>query len=355
MKSKKSYILVILLITVFVFGTAAICNLCGITPPNTTEKVGSESTVPAGTAATQTVPETKAAVASVAEKTAKPQESTAVTTVPAVKENRNPVITGFLNPAQNNLTAEEFYDFVVQAEDPDGDILEYNWKVNTTIGFPPEFNPKEPKMKWLTPPDPGDYIVTVTVTDGRDGQATASMAITISRIAFNKNMPVIISEGGYTVFGGAVDNGSYIYAGDSFDNKFCLGFVSFDITELKGGIISFAALSLNGRQIYGDPSFYNPLYANALYWGKRPINQSDLSTQGTIIPSQWPDGAYSVNSAFDFLYYRVEQLLQNAIDTGQERFQVRIQFTGNLTDNDGVADGWRFDQGNATLTVSTKN
>jgi hypothetical protein len=264
------------------------------------------------------------------------------------QENHDPVINGFIYPP--DPYGQWDYDFTVQAEDPDGDTLEYNWEVNTTIGSPPEYNPSEPKMHWITPNVPGDYTVTVIVTDGRGGEATSSLTITINYIAHFKSMPVVVSEGGYAVYGGATEDGSYIYAGDSFDNKFCLGFVSFDITELKGGIIYNATFTLNNKQVYGDPSFFQPLYANALYWGKRPINQSDLTSQGIRLPNikGYPEPS---NSTSDWLAYDPSQLLQNAISAGQDRFQVRIQFTGNITDNDGEADGWRFEQQNAVLEV----
>ena len=83
--------------------------------------------------------------------------------------------------------------------------------------------------------------------------------------------------------------------------------------------------------------------------GKRPINQSDLTSQGVIIPYDLGEAIPSNYNTHDFICYGVEQFLQNAIDSGQERFQVRIQFTGNITDNDGQADGWRFEQENTSL------
>ena len=123
-----------------------------------------------------------------------------------------------------NPLHEQWYDFIVQAEDPDGDNLEYNWEVNTSIGPSLDFKPNESKISWYTPNKPGDYIMTVTVTDGKGGQATASLTITINRIAYDTKMPVVFSEGGYAAYGGSTENGSYIYAGDSSDNKFCLRF-----------------------------------------------------------------------------------------------------------------------------------
>ena len=365
MKRKKFSIFITLLISVIVFSTAAVCNQCTLAQPAATEKVGIESTGTTATGITtaQTTAETKAGTAATTAATAA-TAATATTTVTvetipsqtlAVQENHNPIINAFLSPTQNTLAANQSYDFIVQAQDPDGDILEFNWTVNPNIGVPPAFNPKEAKMNWFPPSIPGNYTITVIATDGRGGQAAMSMIITISCIAFEKNMPVIISEGGSAAYQGVVDNGSYIYAGDSFDNKFWRGFVSFDITGLKGGVIKDAVFSLNSRWIIGNPSFFNPLYANLLYWGARPITQSDFGVTGTVIPSTNAGGAYPSNEQNTQLFYRAEQLLQNAIDAGWERFQVRIQFTGDITNNDSVADGWRFEQANAELKVSTKN
>ena len=184
--------------------------------------------------------------------------------------------------------------------------------------------------------------------DGKSIQAAEQFTVPI---AYNKSMPVV---GGTVASNGQVE-GPSVYVGDTNTNLFCLGFVSFNITELKGGIISHAVLSFDNRQVAGDPSFFGPLYANSLYWGTKQINLSDISSQGTIIPSIFEGGGTPSNSQDNSLNYSVEPFLQNAINAGQESFQVRIQFTGNITDNDSVDDGWLFYTENISLVVSTVN
>ena len=43
--------------------------------------------------------------------------------------------------------------------------------------------------------------------------------------------------------------------------------------------------------------------------------------------------------------------IQNAIDEGRPRFQIRIQF-GAFTDDDDAADGWGYVQANVDLSVT---
>jgi len=60
MKGKKLYIFIILLISVVIFSTAAICNQCGIDSSTGTEKTGVENTTVAGATTSQTISETTA-------------------------------------------------------------------------------------------------------------------------------------------------------------------------------------------------------------------------------------------------------------------------------------------------------
>ena len=114
--------------------------------------------------------------------------------------------------------------------------------------------------------------------DGKSIKAAEQFTVPI---AYNKSMP---ATGGTVAINGQAE-GHSVYVGDTKTNLFCLGFVNFDIKELKGGIISHAVLSFTNRQVVGDPTFYGPLYANSLYWGTKQISLSDISSQGTIIPS----------------------------------------------------------------------
>jgi len=60
------------------------------------------------------------------------------------------------------------YGLGVSASDPDGDSLTYNW---TVTGGSID-NAHAQNINWTTPPTCGDYKVTVTVSDGKGGEAS---------------------------------------------------------------------------------------------------------------------------------------------------------------------------------------
>ena len=69
------------------------------------------------------------------------------------------------------------------ASDPDGNELSYTWSASGNISG------EGSTVTWTAPAAPGDYTITVKVTDGRGGEATAQLTI---GVAINQP-PVIFS------------------------------------------------------------------------------------------------------------------------------------------------------------------
>ena len=61
------------------------------------------------------------------------------------------------------------------ASDPDGDELSYVWSASGG-----NITGEGSAVTWVAPNTFGDYTITVTVTDGKGGQATASIDITVA-------------------------------------------------------------------------------------------------------------------------------------------------------------------------------
>jgi hypothetical protein len=55
------------------------------------------------------------------------------------------------------------------ASDPDGDELTYTWEAER--GY---IDGEGPEVTWTAPSEYGNYSITVTVSDGRGGEATSS-------------------------------------------------------------------------------------------------------------------------------------------------------------------------------------
>lgn len=81
--------------------------------------------------------------------------------------NRPPVIKSMYGPA--NWEPQTEGDFTCSASDPDGDKLTYTWTAdNGTI------KGEGPSAKWLSPAMMGKYNISVTVSDGKGGQAKSA-------------------------------------------------------------------------------------------------------------------------------------------------------------------------------------
>ena len=260
--------------------------------------------------------------------------------------NRSPDING-IHLSTDTLYVEEQYEISADVVDLDGDDLIYSWSVSGGSLEEASINP----AKWNTPDDPGDYTISVSVTDGAGNTSEASMSAYVGTIAVdqepvNINLPRKEDEGGYIEFGGGTFTGGDIYSGDSDSNKPSSGFISFDISGLAGKTVDSASLTFSNASVSGDPlSFFEALWINVLDWGAEPISQNDFSLSGIPIAS------YNTPNITCNVSKLVEEL-QKAINAGKSRFQIRIHFSGPYTDDDDSSDGWKYTQGNVNINVT---
>ena len=260
--------------------------------------------------------------------------------------NRSPDISG-ISLSTDTLYINEQYEISVEAIDLDGDILACSWSVD---GGSLEDNAANP-AKWNTPAAPGDYTISVKVTDGAGNESLASMKAYVGEVVIdqtpeNMNVPKKENEGGYIEYGGVTSSGGGLYAGDSENNKPCSGFISFDISSLGGRTIEAAVLTLSGASISGDPlGFFDTLWVNVLDWGAEPINQNDFALTGIAVASyDSPNITCNVS--------KLKEEIQKAINAGKSRFQIRIHFGGAYTDDDGNNDGWGYSQSKINLNIT---
>jgi hypothetical protein len=61
------------------------------------------------------------------------------------------------------------------ASDPDGDKLSYTWSAGNGV-----ISGEGSTVSWTAPEAPGAYTITVQVTDGRDGEATAQLIVNVA-------------------------------------------------------------------------------------------------------------------------------------------------------------------------------
>jgi len=260
--------------------------------------------------------------------------------------NSKPQIKG-ISLSEDVLYVGEQYEVFVDVSDADNDVLSFSWSVTGGSIVDSTANP----IKWNTPDAPDDYQVSVVVNDGHGNTAESSAAVYVGEVTAEHNpenitIPKEAGEGGYIEFEGGTHIGSDIYAGDSDNNKPCSGFISFDISGLGGSIVESASLTFSSASVFGDPlEFLKKLNINVLEWGAEPIAQSDFELDGFLIAS-YDSPNITCNSS------GLKEKLQEAINGGKSRFQIRIHFSGLYTDDDDQADGWKYSQANVVLNTT---
>ncbi len=262
------------------------------------------------------------------------------------------------------------YEISANATDPEGTSLTYKWTVSGgTLN-----NDSAQTIKWNTPSKSGDYEIKLAVKDKSGAEATKTISVYVGDLnppettsqtsppttttttteppamttttepvstttttepqESSFNLPKKTNEGGYLEYGGATYTGGDVYAGDSEGNNPCMGFISFDITSLQGKSVVSATLTLSNAVVYDSPlSYLDSLWVNIVDWGAEPIVQNDFNLIGIAVQN-FTNPSISCNAE------TLKSQLQSAINSGKQRFQIRIHFSGPYTDNDNKKDGW---------------
>jgi hypothetical protein len=97
-------------------------------------------------------------------------------------DNRQPVIQEMT--AEKSVTVSSNSMVSCTAIDPDRDILYYSWSSNYG-----SFSGEGAAISWTAPNVAGEYLISVTVTDGKGGKATSSIPITVALVSQTNKPP----------------------------------------------------------------------------------------------------------------------------------------------------------------------
>ncbi len=163
----------------------------------------------------------------------------------SVGANQAPLISSLVANPSNILYANSTTITCI-ASDPDGDVVRYSWSASEgSISGVGE------KVTWVAPNKGGNFNITVLVSDGKGGETTGNVMITVSAVTKTVTIPVIAQETG-TVSKGDKDT-SRTMAGDDADNIGYRAFWSFNIQNLWGTEIQNANLKFTTRNVANDP------------------------------------------------------------------------------------------------------
>jgi len=259
---------------------------------------------------------------------------------PATKGgNTNPVIV------EIDITGDTFtinpgsrYGLYVNAFDPDGDDLTYKWTV--TGGSVDDVNANP--TAWNSPDSLGTYNIKVEIEDGRGGWAMRGININVGSqilmgLANSMDIPIVSGEGGFISSDGQYFINQIHKVGDDVLDLPIRGFISFDISELSGKTIESATLELNTGNMIGTLTEFTPIWIIAVDWGDGPINENVFDTAGYMIQGFLSRNIICTSN-------RLEDAINEAINNGRERFQIRLQFFGTDTNyNSGEDQWWYYD------------
>jgi hypothetical protein len=163
-----------------------------------------------------------------------------------VGANQSPVISSLVaNPS--GILYGGSTTITCIATDPDGDLVRYSWSASegniSGVGN---------KVTWVAPNKGGNFNVTVILSDGKGGETTGNVMLTVAAVSRTVTITPVAQETGSVRSDGATDN-SRTWAGDDEKDKGYCAFWSFDVWSLAGKDIQSASLKFTTRAIAGNP------------------------------------------------------------------------------------------------------
>jgi len=172
----------------------------------------------------------------------------------------------------------------------------------------------------------------------------------------NYSIPLVDSESGNIRF--SVDDDSWDFSGTGSNYIFvgeigqtgvggAIGFLSFDISSLEGVKVLESKLLVSHSNDIGNTSRYNKFYIGSMHWGVGQPGRSELD--GTVLRVIAIFSSELTNISFSNTALNEE--LQKAIDSGWNRFQMKLYFSGTTVNDDGIADGRFFEKNKTYLKI----
>jgi len=163
-----------------------------------------------------------------------------------VGANQPPQISSLVANPSNILYANSTTITCI-ASDPDGDVVRYSWSASEgSVSGVGE------KVTWVAPNKGGNFNITVLVSDGKGGETTGNVMVTVSTATRTITINPVAQETGTVDSNGDKDT-SRTMAGDDADDIGYCAYWSYDIWSLVGNDIQNATLKFTTRSVANDP------------------------------------------------------------------------------------------------------
>ena len=251
-----------------------------------------------------------------------------------VTTNQRPVVSSITaQPA--TLERGETSTITCMASDPDGDILTYTWEASggTVTGT-------AHSATWEAPSVGGEFVISVTVNDGKGGITESSCRIVVQVPEVTVILTPLPSESGSIYYNGDMTTSFRI--GDKASNVGVRPYFSFDITKLTDAEIKEAKVSFTVKETVGNPWFVPPsLYVDDVEYGARALQAADFHLVGTQIEKFTSEPPAEVD-----VYLRITNALRPPV---KPRLQIRLRLA---TDNNLNSQEDYIEFTTAELTVT---
>jgi len=232
-----------------------------------------------------------------------------------VTTNQRPVVSSIIaEPA--TLERGETSKITCVASDPDGDTLTYTWEATggTITGT-------ENIATWEAPSVGGEFVISVSVNDGKGGVTESSCRIVVQIPEVTVILTPLPDESGSIYYDGEKITSFRI--GDNDSNVGVRPYFSFDITELTDAEIKEAKLTFPVKETVENPWFVPPtLYVDDVEYGPRALQAADFHLEAIIQLDEFssrPPGEVDA-------YLGITRALRPPV---KPRYQVRLRLATN--------------------------
>ena len=353
MKKNISFIIISLLIINILFVTAATCNMCGKPLEISIGSTGTEDTEK------QQIPQ----AASGQEQSSNARDQQEGNSSPTIDKIEiagmdidEAVQGGYFDELPSAEAEGAEITVSVQASDSDGDALQYI--SYDSLGTDFEVNVidnNNAEIFWAVPVIVGPYRLVIEVLDDKGGKD--SYAVDMTFYDSSEDLPAegvneVSPELVYDETGMIEANGSraitgYVYAGDMHDSdEYFNGYISFDISDLTGIEVVSVTLTMNLDSEHGNRSYLGNLRIGTIDYGTGALSASDADIPAELLVSL-PNSTTHISYSSDEL----ADELQKNINSGKDRFQLKLYWSHPGSNLDDASDGLIYAQDDIHLAV----